>query len=1007
MTATRVAVVLAWLGCAAAAQAALPMRGVNLAGAEFGEGNLPGQYGVDYTFPTVQEVDYFHAKGMTTIRVGFRWERLQHTLGGPLDATYLAGLDTVVNHAASLGMKVIINPHNYARYYGNLVGSPQVSNAQFADFWSRLAQHYQTVPQAVFGLVNEPNTMPTEQWLAAANAAIAGIRATGSTHLILVPGNAWTGAHAWSQNWYGTPNAQVMTGVVDPGNHFAFELHQYFDADFSGTSATCLSAAGTGANQLQGVTQWLRTNGYKGFLAELGGANNTPCHNAVVSALDHLEANADVWLGWTWWAAGPWWGEYMLTLEPTSNFTVDRPQMAWLEPYLAGTGTPGQSLIVYDDALQNDFGDWSYGGGENFANTTPVHGGTRSIALTGNNYNAVSMTHESGPLSTANYPLLHFWIHGGSSGGQALNLVLQNGCSTAVCAPVAQASLNAFIAGGAAGANSWREVTVPITQAPLSYTGDFDRIDIEGASSGTQPTVYFDDIELQPGASGNEVIFVNGFDGALPTVGGLVQEHDVTVASMVSDRFTWRDSANKPRVAVLAHNDGQTGPTAPGGYTNRGGALREFRYQMPDDTTRVAGVTSYGNAGQGGFGYVVSHSAWPSNGGGCNGDDSPLGYGFPGAFQRVFEGRHHAIFRFTQNYPRHCSAAAGGASSVVPVTIDWTFSTGRDNPLWSITYDMSALPANFLFDDSRAPYGELNIDGAGATNISGVGWGDRWQFTSTTSPVTLNSQWTWNTPNTVPYVKLWVTSTNATMGLVQSQTMTQQDAGARNQYYQDITAFWNKTSAQGNAGGTYVMPWQDSWPYQANAYSIGPSTPNSNARLTWGTSFGFLGQSSYDVHDGVVATAAGYPRKSYAVYVVLGAHSTAPVEAQRSEIETRQTLSLGATIGSVAASGPAGAGRSDTISYQPAGNDPVYGALTFIAAGNALDANVAVGAGTLRHPLIIVRGVTAYPTTVKLNGSTLTADADYFASLRASPNELWLTLNRDLSGTTNRVQVQP
>ena len=66
-----------------------------------------------------------------------------------------------------------------------------------------------------------------------------------------------------------------------------------------------------------------------------------------------------------------------------------------------------------------------------------------------------------------------------------------------------------------------------------------------------------------------------------------------------------------------------------------------------------------------------------------------------------------------------------------------------------------------------------------------------------------------------------------------------------------------------------------------------------------------------------------------------------------------------------------------------------------------------MGAGTLRHPLIIVRGVTAYPTTVKLNGSTLTADADYFASLRASPNELWLTLNRDLSGTTNRVQVQP
>lgn len=677
----------------------------------------------------------------------------------------------------------------------------------------------------------------------------------------------------------------------------------------------------------------------------------------------------------------------------------------WMHPALS------QSLVVYDDALQNGFGDWSYGGGSNFANATPVHDGTHSIALTGTNYNAISFVHESGLLSTGSYPVLHFWIHGGSSGNQALSLVLQNNCSAPVnnCAPVATANLNAFIAGGAPAAGAWREVTVPITQAPLSYSGSYDRVDIQSNASAAQATFYFDDIALQPGTAVVDPIFGNGFEGSVPAMNGLVEEHDVTVASMVSDRFSWRDAANKPRVAVLAHNDGQAGPVAPGGgYPNRGGALREFRYQMPDDATRVAGVTSYGNAGQGGFGYVVSHSAWPSNGGGCNGDDSPLGYGTPGAFQRLFEGRHHAIFRFTQNYPRHCSAAPGGATSSVPVTIDWIFSTGRDNPLWSITYDMSALPANYLFDDSRAPYGELNIDGAGATDISGVGWGDRWQFNSITSPVTLSSAWTWNVPNTVPYVKLWVTSTNATMGIVQSQTMTQQDAGARNAFYHDVTAFWNKTSAQGNAGDGYAMPWQDSWPYQANAFSIGVGVANNNSRLTWGTSYGFLGQTSYSVHDGVVANAPGYPKKSYAVYVVLGPQSVAPVEAQRAEVETIQTLAMTASIGSVAASGPAGPARADTITYAPAGYDPVYGALTFAAAGNALDANIAVGAGhSVKHPLLVMRGMTAYPSIVTLNGATLTADTDYFPSLRAGANELWLTLNRDLTGATNRLQLQP
>jgi hypothetical protein len=45
------------------------------------------------------------------------------------------------------------------------------------------------------------------------------------------------------------------------------------------------------------------------------------------------------------------------------------------------------------------------------------------------------------------------------------------------------------------------------------------------------------------------------------------------------------------------------------------------------------------------------------------------------------------------------------------------------------------------------------------------------------------------------------------------------------------------------------------------------------------------------------------------------------------------------------------------------------------------------------------------PTSVKLNGAALTADADYFPSPRAEAQELWLTLNRDLSGATNRLEI--
>ena len=52
----------------------------------------------------------------------------------------------------------------------------------------------------------------------------------------------------------------------------------------------------------------------------------------MANTLGHLESNADVWSGWTWWAAGPWWGSYMYSLEPSG--ATDKPQMSTLAPFL-------------------------------------------------------------------------------------------------------------------------------------------------------------------------------------------------------------------------------------------------------------------------------------------------------------------------------------------------------------------------------------------------------------------------------------------------------------------------------------------------------------------------------------------------------------------------------------------------------------------------------------------------------------------------------------------------
>jgi endoglucanase len=311
----------------------LDFVGVNLAGAEFGQQNLPGTYEMDYQYPGPGDIDPFVAAGMNVIRLPFRWERLQQSLLGELDTSEAERLDAAVSYATGQGLSVILDPHNYARYgVDEAIVGVGVPSAAFADFWSRVAARYAANEKVIFGLVNEPHTMVTETWLAAANAAIAAIRATGAANLILVPGNQWTGGHSWAATYYGTPNSVAMLGVVDPANNFAFEIHQYFDGDFSGTGATCVSPT-IGAEMLQGVTTWLRDNSYRGFLAEFGGPPSDMCLQAIDRTIDFLGSNADVWMGWAAWAGGPRWGDYALSVQPLAN-GKDRPQLVVLRRHL-------------------------------------------------------------------------------------------------------------------------------------------------------------------------------------------------------------------------------------------------------------------------------------------------------------------------------------------------------------------------------------------------------------------------------------------------------------------------------------------------------------------------------------------------------------------------------------------------------------------------------------------------------------------------------------------------
>ena len=170
------------------------MIGVNLAGAEFG--STPGRYGYDYIYPNATELDYFKSEGISLIRLPFKWERVQPVLGSELDPAEVGRIHNFLDAAATRGMQVVLDVHNYGRYGGNVIGSDAVPISAFADLWSKLGAEFGGDPGIrAFGLMNEPHDMGgATVWPAAAQAAVDAVRASGASENILVAGDAWSSA---------------------------------------------------------------------------------------------------------------------------------------------------------------------------------------------------------------------------------------------------------------------------------------------------------------------------------------------------------------------------------------------------------------------------------------------------------------------------------------------------------------------------------------------------------------------------------------------------------------------------------------------------------------------------------------------------------------------------------------------------------------------------------------------------------------------------------------------
>lgn len=306
--------------------------GITLCGAEFGETRLPGVMGVDYTYPTTKDIEYFATKGIDLIQLPFKWERIQRRLGDLLDLTELNYIKKFVDDCAAKSIKVNLVLQNFGRYQANgktyVVGSYDLPAAYLADFWKRMARAmFDKQNVYAFTIMAEPHDMGSYKWANTVQEVINGIREIDRYTTILVDGDNYSNPATWEQYNYD------LKYVHDAANKTVFNAHCYFDNDYSGHYSKSYDADGAyeyvGVERMKPFVEWLKQNGKRGYVGEFGIPNNDKRWLTVMNNfLAYLQENN---IGASYWAAGSWWKDYPLSIHPNGN--IDQPQLLSYSKY--------------------------------------------------------------------------------------------------------------------------------------------------------------------------------------------------------------------------------------------------------------------------------------------------------------------------------------------------------------------------------------------------------------------------------------------------------------------------------------------------------------------------------------------------------------------------------------------------------------------------------------------------------------------------------------------------
>lgn len=337
------------VSAAVQAQEAPPsLVGLNVAGPAFAPNELPGKHGTNYFFPPPDYFAKWQARGISWVRFSIQWERLQPEAFGELDEDYAQRIGQTFDEADHYGIQVMLDVHNYGRYYRQLVGK-EVPIAAYADLMERIAKRWGEHPALyAYDLMNEPYGEAGDYWLESAQAGIDAVRLHDRENTIYVEGRSWSSSERWPKY-----NDDLAT-LRDPADNLVFSAHLYADKDSSGRykerSPEQIDPM-LGVKRVKPFVEWLARHGLRGHIGEFGIPAEDPRWLEVMdNMLAYLREQC---IPVAYWAAGSHWGRnYFMSVEPVDG--VDRPQWSVLQKYL-GSGDckaigpqPSPSLVSND-----------------------------------------------------------------------------------------------------------------------------------------------------------------------------------------------------------------------------------------------------------------------------------------------------------------------------------------------------------------------------------------------------------------------------------------------------------------------------------------------------------------------------------------------------------------------------------------------------------------------------------------------------------------------------------